>query len=591
MKYFFENSDILSTGQIVAYFDFNNTGITGLANMPSESWTNNSSQLQLINSGQFWGQSGFANFNKQNYGKLNFTNNSSLSFLFPYQLIQNSDNVFVSNYDNVSGVNFGINHAKYPYLEYNHKIYGPITVCYNYQVSDTGIINFSINDSNNVSIGIFNIENNSFEKFIQSLDINNVQKSNIYYIGGNPNLSTGRFLSAKIPEIFIYNPDYLSSEISESDFVSGLVCSVTKNIITGLISGQTGILYGDVIEVKECSIEISGILSDIVLSTGSGEYFATYTSFVDFNNEAFNKFTQEILTGYYYGYSTGQSSYLNCSNTITGKNIFEYESGYVFEYSLINNLININKPEYLYNLYRKIYLSFNIDKSDILTVYGYSGYDPRINFTNLFYNNGDSSYGYTSALGQDFSGFYYNGQLQKKSTGYTELIQDGLVEYVPNDDYFISGDQIFSNKNYGKIEENNSIIDFWPHSYSIITGQIASGGSINNLNFNNSLVYLNGQLLNSGIDYSGVNKILINISSGYNVITTQQNILNFYQKIITGISGFEFVVPFNFNKNMSLVWLNGQRLYLNKDYFEFKLAQVSPIITENSGVIIYNNQF
>jgi hypothetical protein len=591
MKYFFESSDILSTGQIIGYFDFGRTGISGIVNTPSEQWTNNATELQIINSGQFWNFSGFANFNKQNYAKLNLANDTSISFIFPYELNESGDNIFIGNSNNISGINFGINHAKYPYLEYNHKIYGPVTVCYNYQVANTGIINFSINDSNSASIGVFDIEDNNFKRIIQSLDVNNVKKSNLYYIGGHPDLPYNRFLSAKIPEIFIYNPDYFSSEISQNQFISGLVCSVAKNIITGIVSGQTGILYGDIIEVKECSVEISGVLTDIILSTGSGEYFATYDSFLDFNNETFNTFTQQILTGYYYGYATGEVSYLNCSNIITGKNNFEYESGYVFEYSLISNSVSINKPEYLYNFYKKISLSFDIDNDDVLTVYGYSGYDPRINFINLFYNNSNDSYGYANIIGDDFSGLYYNGILQKKSTGYSEVIQNGLIEYLPSDDYFISGTQVLNNKNYGKLEENNSLIDFWPYSYSIITGQINSGQTISNLNFNNSLIYLNGQLLNSGIDYSGVNKILINIDSGYNVITVQQNILNFYQQVITGKSGFEFVMPFNFNKNMSLVWLNGQRLYLNKDYFEFKLGDISPIINQNSGVIIYNNQF
>ena len=283
MRYFFEKSDILSTGQVVGYFDFSNTGLSGLINIPSEQWTNSQAQLQLINSGEFWNFSGFANFNKQNYAKLDLINNNSLSFIFLYELSQSGDNIFIGNFDNISGINFGINNFKYPYLEYNHKIYGPITICYNYKLDNTGIINFSINESNSASIGVFNVENNSFDRLIESLDIDNVQKSSTYYIGGSPNITTVRFLSAKIPEIFIYNPDYLSSEISENNFVSGMICSVNQNTITGLISGQTGILYGDIIEIKQCNVEISGILTEIILSTGSGEYFATHTSFLDFN--------------------------------------------------------------------------------------------------------------------------------------------------------------------------------------------------------------------------------------------------------------------------------------------------------------------
>jgi len=591
MKYFFDKNDALSTDQIIGYFDFANTGVSGLINIPSESWTSGSSSLELVNSGQFWSSSGFANFNKQNYVKLNLINDSSLSFIFAYELNQNGDNIFIANSDYISGVNFGINYARYPYLEYYHKIYGQITTCYNYQVNNTGIINFSINNTNGISIGVFNPQSNAFENIVDFLDPISVKKSNKYYLGGSPNLNTGRFLSAKVAEIFIYNPDYASSEFFKNEFVSGMVCSVNKNIITGIVSGQTGILYGDIIEVKQCSVQLSGTLTDIILSTGSGEYFATYASFLDFNNEVFNEFTQQVSTGYFSGYSTGQLSYLSCSEVVTGKNSFEYESGYVFDYSLTLNSASLTKPEYIYNYYNGITLSFDITNQDILTVYGYSGYDLRINSFNIFYNNSDGSYGYDYNLGESFSGLYYNGQLQEKSTGYLEIIQNGLIEYDPFNDYFISGNQILNNKNYGKTEDNNSLIDFWPYSYSIITGGVSSGQTIPSIDFNNSLVYLNGQLLNSGIDYSGINKILRTIDSGYNILTTQQNILNFYQKIITGVSGSEFTIPFNFNKNMSLVWLNGQRLFLNKDYFEFKkYEQISSIRTENSGVIIYNNK-
>lgn len=590
MKYFFDSSDTLSTGQIIAHFDFSNTGINNLINIPSESWTNNGNSLELLSSGDFWSISGFANFNKQNYAKLNLNNESSLSLIFAYELSGDGDNIFVANSDYISGINFGINSAKYPYLEYYHKIYGPVTVCYNYQVNDIGIVNFSINDANNILIGVFDLENNSFVNIVEHIDVNYVQKSNLYYIGGSPSINTGRFLSAKIPEIFIYNPDYASSDLSQNQFISGIVCSIIKNTVTGIVSGQTGVLYGDVIEVRECSILVSGTLTDIVLSTGSGEYFATHSSFLDFNDEIFNEFTQEIMTGYFSGYSTGEISYLSCPNTITGRNIFEYESGYILEYSLINNSILLSRPQYLYNYHNKISLPFPIDSNDILTVYAYSGYDPKINFLNIYYNNSDNSYGYDNALGENFSGLYYNGQLQERSSGYLEIINNGSIKYEPLKDYFISGNRILSNENYGRIEDNSLVIDFWPYSNSIITGNINSGQLILSVNFNNSLVYLNGQLLNSGIDYSGVNKILRNIDSGYNIITTQPNILNFDQKIITGVSGYEFILPFNFNKNMSLVWLNGQRLTVNKDYFEFKMVKNSSILTENSGVIIYNNQ-
>jgi hypothetical protein len=588
MKYFFDRNENLSTEQIIGYFDFSNTGISGLINIPSESWTSRAEQLQLVNSGNFWTKSGFASFDGQSYAKLNYFSGDSISFIFAYKLgNEKSDNVFFANYNYDSGVNFGINYAGYPYFEYAHKIYGPVTVCHNLKANKTGVVSFSINGSNSISMGLFDPESNSFQKVFAPLD-ENFKKSNNYYIGGVQNLPSGRFLSAEVAEIFIYNSDYLSSSIFENEFVSGIVSSISSNTITGAVSGQTGILNGDIIKITQCSAQASGVLNEIILSTGSGEYFATHESFLDFNNEIFNQFSQKVFTGYFLGYSSGQNLFSLCSSVFTGTNVFEYDSGYYIEYSITNNSAFVSRPEYIYSYQNAISLSFNIDSGDILSIYGYSGIDARINFTNLYYINADNSYGYDSIIGEDFSGLYYNGQLQTRSSGYEELIQGGNIDYMPSEDYFISGNKIFSNSNYGFINQNNSLIDFWPKSELLITGQINSGNNISSLDFNNSFVFLNGQLLNSGIDYSGSNTILRNISGNYNVLTVQKNILGFSAYSIKNTSGSYFSVPFNFNKKTSMIWLNGQRLYIGFDYQEVEKSDEIDIITYNTGVIIYN---
>ena len=592
MEYFFNKNDSLSVDQVVGYFDFAGSGVSGLINIPSENWTNSNVGLQLLSSGGFWNYSGFANFNKQNYAKLTYVSGNSLSFIFTYKLKNDtSDNVFIANSDYISGVNFGINYAGYPYLEYYHKLYGPVIICHTSRANTTGVVNFSIDESNLVSVGLFDAESSSFQKILNSFDTADVKKSNEYYIGGSPNLETGRFLSADISEIFIYNPNYINSNIFENEFLSVMTYSIASSTVTGIISGQTGVLNGDIIKINQCSAQISGVLTGVVLATGSGEYFATHDSFLDFNNEVFNNFVQKIYTGYFSGYSTGEFSFLVCSDTITGKNTLEFESGYLIQYSITNTSASLTKPEYIYDYHNQISLLFNLDKSDILSIYGYSGLSSEINFFNIYYINADNSYGYDSEIGENFSGLYYNGQLQTRSSEYLEIIQSGNIAYEPSRDYLISGNKIFSNSKYGKIEENNSLIDFWPNSAIVITGKLNSGEQIFGINFSNSLVYFNGQLLNSGIDYSGQNTILRNIDSGYNILTLQENYLGLQNNTVVNSSGSVFSVPFNFNKKMSLVWLNGQRLHIDRDYVEFKKGSKTDIITQNTGVIIYNLEF
>lgn len=587
MQYFFEKNDSLTKDQILGYFDFARSGLSGLTSINSESWTNASCILDVINSENFWQSTGFANFNKQNYAKLNFLSGSSFSFIFAYKLNDKSDNIFVANSNFISGINFGINYAGYPYLEYYHKLYGPITICHTSKANKTGIIHFSIEDGASASIGLFDSESNSFKKILNPIDIN-VKKSNDYYIGGSPNLDSGRFLSANISELFIYNPDYINSAFFENEFVSGIVCSVNSETITGIVTGQTGVLNGDIIEIKQCSAMTSGLLSEIILSTGNGEYFATHESFIDFNDEIFNKFIQKYLTGYFSGYSGSQIEFLNCSSIFTGKNIYEYDSGYSIEYSITNKFANLARPEYLYNFYNSISLFFDIDDKNILSIYGYSGSYHKINFDQLYYINADGSYGYDNIFGENFSGLYYNGQLQTKSAEYLENIQSGNINFIPQKDYFISGNKIYSNLFYGKNDSNSIFIDFWPHSNFIITGGIISGQALSSVDFNNSLVYLNGQLLTSGQDYIAPNLILRNIDTGYNIIAWQENTLNFQFSIIKNISGSTFSLPFDFNKKTSMVWLNGQRLSLDRDYFEIKKDGQIDILTQNTGVIIYN---
>ena len=106
-------------------------------------------------------------------------------------------------------------------------------------------------------------------------------------------------------------------------------------------------------------------------------------------------------------------------------------------------------------------------------------------------------------------------------------------------------------------------------------------------NLNNKFIFINGQKLVSGITYSGINTININIPSGDNFIFLK-SIPGF--NYFSGNSNIIDLNKSNLNKNCSQVYFNGIKQKINNNYLEkgsFDLLSGS-LNENNNTFIIYN---
>lgn len=594
-KFYLERNETFESGDAVAYFD-----ITGVQNsystINSVDWANlYDIKLNVNKTGNFWQESGAGFLDGNNFIQISGLDNpfisNRLSFLFAYQLesIKN-DTVFLSSLDNKngdwSGVNFGVNKYGFPYIEYYSRLYGPISFCSNLKANNTGILLCEIG-LDFYSVGFYIPINKYFYKNTIKYDIDDVVKNYNFNIGSG-NYIDGKFstFSGKLDEIFICSPRNLDEALFELSFLTGVSYSLVDQVYSGVISGQTGVLNGDIIELQNCYFAPEQEIFYQQLS-GSGEYlyFASSGDFIDFNGEIYTQYVQQqtqanIVSGIFLGTGIAQ-----VCESISAYNFFQYDSGYKIEYKITNKLANLLSYKYITYYINNLIFKDYVSEADYVFYLGSAGGDEDfINLKEFFKQENNSLYLYEQF--QSFSGLYRNGQLQTISNLLDLTIASGEKFYYPQRDYFISGFNVFLNESP---LFNNFIIDLWPPANYIETGYIASGTNLNIDNLNNKLLFLNGQLLLPNLDYNSSGKITFNVPSGYNVISTQYVNPN---KFITGAipfesTGFSFKIN-DVSYNTSSVWLNGLRLSINDDYSENIIDDKKiDIFLKQDGKIVY----
>lgn len=570
-EFFLKKNPYFTNDEVIGYFDFTFSGNSGNSLVESADWCQGSTNIEILNVDKFWQYSGLGYFNAESSAIVKNLNSNNFVCIFGYDLKDTSNNnIFLSSVEKnnniYSGINFGINGAGWPFIEYYDELLGPVSFCHNEKSSKTGIFYLEIAPTY-ASVGVYNQKINSISK--SYLEYNNIDQiySNNFKIGSGIDFNDSPVLfDGKISEMIIFDGSVFNKEFIEKSFISGLSIELIDQEITGIISGQTGSINGDIIELNKCFIytQNSGVYVDIY---ESGEFFATFQDFLDFNNELYYEFTQQssVVTGSGF-INTGVQSYI--CETITGINFYEFESGYIFEYKIINKIPNHINFKYLNTNISSIYLINSIDSNDMLFVLGDKKPNELIG-NNNYLPEQDSNKIYFNFINLEFdiSGLYLNGQLQTYGENYSTNIISGTKTYTPEKDYFSSGNLLYTSYNYNDLENSLISADLWSKQSHIITGNISSGTILSSINTNEKLVFLNGQLLNSGRDYSG-SKILLDIPSGYNVLSfIDISNKDFIQYKFDNIGGNLFEVP-SISKETSMVWLNGIRLEREKDYIE-----------------------
>lgn len=606
IEYFYQKNNV-NPNFIFGYFDFASSGYSG-NNELTGLQEYNFSKLQIFDqNGDAWKYSGYLNLDSNTYLKYDGLSVSPYAIALSFSRESEKDCVLVSTFGEgnglYSGFNVGINPYGFPYIEYVDNVYGKVCMLNeNVRFYKTGLLFLEIDD-NSCSIGSFtDIKNFSIEKC--KFSQNGYIKSNDLYFGGNPELNLN--FSGKFFELIIQSKSFLSYD--PNMVLSGFLFDIEKIKTTGFISGQTGVLYGDIISVSGCEFFIADTRTDSIsvdVYTGIVEYFSSEQEFRDFNDDLFYNFSTSYLTGVI---NSGLEQSLpsisfSCFPETNYNQLYQYDSGYVLTYSIINSFAIPKFEEFFIRYSTGIaYNFFNTGDS----VFNIIIFDEK-NKNNIL-NFNQSSQNFINIENQNIFGFYdsdlltgnfdlfYNGQMQRRSTDYSQVLISGLINYVPTFDFFKSGLKLFNNNIYN-INFNNIVgTEGFGAEYYTLNQAYNAGSTVGSINFNNSLIFFNGQLLTSGIDYIN-NTILFNIDGNVNTLTKiplngilYKNVIFTGNSSIGGILGNTLNIKTNkYLKDSSMVWLNGLRMKLNEDYVEIDDSIFSNQFIETNGYLIYNN--
>jgi hypothetical protein len=586
---YFLNNEYSNKENIIGYFDFEDQQRSGVSIFTGDYFNKNDYLSLMINNPNiFWSKSGTSNFDGNSFYNIsgNLTNNFFSIVAFRNIATGKENFIFssIGDYNNTySGFSFGISIYGYPYIKYYDNYFGETYFSYSETINSNrmGILFFGINSSEKFFIGSYSYQDNRILEEYTNWSIN-WNRSNNSYIGGGPNVDSVDLFSGQIDAIG-FHENTIGQDIDKLFFVSGLVYDVIESTITGTISGQTGTLFGDIISVNVCSLGFSGgaaIFSG--LYTGLEYFVPSYDEFFDFNNESFSQYIYSGASGTGYSEAITQfSEIVVCSQNTTGFEFYEYDSGYQIQYEIKNISTILKNPEYLYYIYNGIKFNFGLQSGDIISIIyeSPSGYfEQKSNINILNYDYSKDAYVLNNGLNK-ISGLYYNGQHKTATSIYYPFLNGEIIEYFVSGDFASIDGFIFSNKEFLQPAYLNNDMrsfittDLWLESGKKIinlTG-IVSGQDLNGESFENSLIFLNGQLLSSGLDYSLPNKLLLNVESGENIIFIKNldyfNNKPYYYYNYLNENNLIYLND-HFIENSSNVWLNGIRMIKDIDYIE-----------------------
>lgn len=490
-----------------------------------------------------------------------FSSNTWTAIL-SFELSGQQNGILWSNYTSGSinsGWALGINNSCKPYLEF-YTDQGPsITQSEsNWGTKNTLLLTKT---SNNLTIDYFNYNSKLIESENFLVDDNFFFQSNRWLLGGytgSPGYFSGQKFKGFIDCFAFFSPSILPNQklivtsglyseiIPPANYITSGITSIVTGYSRGFVpifSGTTGkaieffnYITGDCgsVNAKYIVNNLTGIIYDI--ST-----VPVTQSIINYFTGVTGGFAQEN-TGYSQTFCMDSITYLKDVNTLDFSEIFAKNT--VNLTTLNNNLLfdRILNTFILPNSYSINQINFYLN-SVAQFISGYS-------LTGGYYDNGIKLSGTAFVSGNILSGINYDGE------------DSNILD-------IISGDRVFNTGNY---------------SVGIFTG-------IAGLGLPNSLIFLNGVKLTSGMDYrlDGIN-FFLNDQYFYMVtgnLWTYPRVSGDYY-----LSGtWNNLQTSGFGRRTSQLFMNGVRQSINNDYFE--ISKFSPL-NNNSNFIenlpsIYNN--
>ena len=459
------------------------------------------------------------------------------------------------DYDySTSGFAVGINGCNRIFCEHDTPSSGKRIYTLNEELDNKNVL--SVSKVNAVlSIGIHQFDDKmNKESSNVKYNMENYLPSNKMYIGGlGASGINYRNYSGTIDSFMLFNVGLGFPE--RNTFAKSFYCS----------SYDTGGYY----TTTTSFVSVTGIeLRSVIIATGVTGYVEVLAGAEIVDGGVVNKYAYSGVTGLIYdtlaveltGVTSGQSDILSF-NPPSG--IYDYNYSIPFANS-------------------KVVLNANFDSS-YKEVYSFSGINnDDLNLLPSF-DNASLKYAVLETGDGEFINFYLNGVAQPNLQALTGTMTGDFIvsgNAIDSDGFFDADDSAM----YDIILGSGSITGLTIADVS--AGSKALSGSF----VNNRDVYLNGNKLISGIDYSGVGQtVVINTT---NLIDGDLMLLPKHNMNFSRYTGYN---DNNFNSSLNLfdeqIWVNGLRQMRGLDYLkvaDFSL-KYSSFSLEPFSDIIYNN--
>jgi len=459
------------------------------------------------------------------------------------------------DYDySTSGFAVGINGCNRVFCEHDTPSSGKRIYTLNEELDNKNVLSVSkVNATMSIGLHQFDDKMNKMSSNVQ-YNTESYSPSDKMYLGG---LGTSginyRNYSGTIDSFMLFNVGLGFPE--RNTFAKSFYCS----------SYDTGGYY----TTTTSFVSVTGIeLRSVIVATGITGYVEVLAGTEIVDGGTINKYAYSGVTGAIYntlaveltGVTSGQSDILSFS---APSGIYDYNYSIPFANS-------------------KVVLNANFDSS-YKEVYSFSGVNnDDLNLLPSF-DNASLKYAVLQTGDGEFINFYLNGVAQPNLQALTGTMTG---------DFIVSGNAIDSDGFFDANDFAVYDIVFGSGSITGLTVADVSAGSkaLSGFFVNNRDVYLNGNKLISGIDYSGVGQTVVisttNLIDGDIMLIPRHN-MNFSR--YTGYSDN------NFDSSLKLfdeqIWINGLRQIRELDYLkvaDFSL-KYSSFSLEPFQDIIYNN--
>ena len=495
----------------------------------------------VINSGtflsRFYDHPGSGHFDSRMSGNLSIAgalNVPDWTLFMLYERTGQNAHTLISTLQNAngtpSGFAVGINEANKLYMEYYNNVDGLQTVTFSGIIPSKNIISVA---KNNSIIRLSYFDPNAEVLLSQTFDVfqNNFVDSSLWTIGSGRGTGT-------------FRRPVFEGYVDEVILISGVLIEDFQRVLCSGFYASRNADTSSVVTICSESTILSGVITGAASGIAGFQPFVQ-SEFIDICGEIHRIYGYSGLSGIISGTAFIPIIVSGCQQ-VTGV----VDNGFTIHSGLLSSLGM-----------EGLAVLWNIDAEDSIFS---SVIDEQLHNTGrnrvAQFDLANGKFFLDSTYTSDEFLMYFNGQLTLFS-GYTAYQSGYNLLFHLTGDYITSGLRIESNSRFEIVD--TIIYDVGSGlSQAAFYTNIASGSSFAGMSFGDSLVFLNGQLLTSGVQYSG-NQMLVSLSGLSLLSIVERDFARYFEAQPTG-----YINTDKFLRNSSQIWMNGIRLQLGYDYVE-----------------------